>query len=221
MSLLRAEADQVSHQDVDTNSSSLLSPDDGEIHIRPGSPSDIPFLLAIESASDELFRTIDMAAIPDSPAPEHTHYLDYILANHTWVAIATCKATSPSTTNTLAPVAFIQVDTSSVSSDSDTPSTAFIRQVSVAPSHARRGIGARLVAHVERWAKESGCAALDLTTFEHVPWNRRYYERLGFRVLEERELEMEGYGFVRGVLEDERRDDVLARWERVGMRKEL
>jgi len=57
---------------------------------------------------------------------------------------------------------------------------AHIEQVSVAPSHARRGLGAALIDHL---AAVTG-RPLTLTTFRDVPWNAPYYERLGFRVFE-------------------------------------
>ena len=58
---------------------------------------------------------------------------------------------------------------------------AHIEQVSVAPSHARRGLGAALIDHL---AAVTDAPALTLTTFRDVPWNAPYYERLGFRVFE-------------------------------------
>jgi len=60
---------------------------------------------------------------------------------------------------------------------------AHIEQVSVRPAFSRRGIGRRLVDRVDHWARERGLDGLTLTTFSDVPWNRPYYERLGFRVL--------------------------------------
>jgi GNAT superfamily N-acetyltransferase len=58
---------------------------------------------------------------------------------------------------------------------------AHVGQVSVAPSHARRGLGAALIDHLVATA---GRPALTLTTFRDVAWNAPYYERLGFRVLD-------------------------------------
>jgi GNAT superfamily N-acetyltransferase len=53
---------------------------------------------------------------------------------------------------------------------------AHVEQVSVAPSHARRGLGAALIDHLG--------TPVTLTTFRDVPWNAPYYERLGFTVVE-------------------------------------
>lgn len=58
-----------------------------------------------------------------------------------------------------------------------------VEQVSVAPAHARRGIGAALVDHLAAVAAAEGRAALTLTTFRDVPWNAPYYRRLGFAVV--------------------------------------
>jgi ribosomal protein S18 acetylase RimI-like enzyme len=65
---------------------------------------------------------------------------------------------------------------------------AHIEQVSVRPSHARRGIGRMLVDHVARWAADEGMAATTLTKFADVPWNAPLYERIGFRRLRDEEL---------------------------------
>jgi GNAT superfamily N-acetyltransferase len=61
---------------------------------------------------------------------------------------------------------------------------AHIEQVSVAPSHARRGIGAALIEHLATIAQREERAALTLTTFRDVPWNAPYYQRLGFTIVE-------------------------------------
>ena len=61
---------------------------------------------------------------------------------------------------------------------------AHIEQVSVAPAHARRGLGAALVDHLAAVAGVRGRPAVTLTTFRDVPWNAPYYERLGFTVVE-------------------------------------
>ena len=58
---------------------------------------------------------------------------------------------------------------------------AHIEQVSVAPAHARRGIGAALVGQVEVWGRSRGAPATTLTTFRDVAWNGPYYARLGYR----------------------------------------
>jgi GNAT superfamily N-acetyltransferase len=63
-----------------------------------------------------------------------------------------------------------------------------LHEIDVHPDHSRRGLGAMLIEHVSKWAKEQGAAGLSLTTYRHVPWNAPFYERMGFRVLEDAEL---------------------------------
>jgi GNAT superfamily N-acetyltransferase len=58
---------------------------------------------------------------------------------------------------------------------------AHIEEVCVAPSHARRRVGAALIEHLAAIARSEGRAALTLTTFRDVPWNAPYYQRLGSR----------------------------------------
>jgi GNAT superfamily N-acetyltransferase len=58
---------------------------------------------------------------------------------------------------------------------------AHLYQVSVLPSHGRRGLGRALVLHVASWARQAGLAALTLTTFRHLPFNGPFYEGLGFK----------------------------------------
>ena len=57
---------------------------------------------------------------------------------------------------------------------------AYVEQIDVAPSHARRGIGAGLLDAVADLARARGWPALTLSTFKDVPFNAPYYARLGF-----------------------------------------
>jgi GNAT superfamily N-acetyltransferase len=61
-------------------------------------------------------------------------------------------------------------------------------QVSVRPDHQGEGAGRALVDATGAWAAARGLAALTLTTFADVPWNRPLYEHLGFRVLADDEI---------------------------------
>ena len=55
-----------------------------------------------------------------------------------------------------------------------------IREFDVHPRFQRRGIGAGLVRACQVDARNSGFAALTLTTFRDVPWNGPFYTRMGF-----------------------------------------
>jgi GNAT superfamily N-acetyltransferase len=59
-----------------------------------------------------------------------------------------------------------------------------IKEMSVDPAHARRGLGSRLVQAVIDAAIDRGFAGLTLTTFKNVPWNGPFYEKMGFSVVD-------------------------------------
>lgn len=61
-------------------------------------------------------------------------------------------------------------------------------ELSVCPSHGRRGLGRMLTLAVCDWAKHAGYEAVTLSTFRDIPWNRPFYERLGFHALAEEDL---------------------------------
>jgi GNAT superfamily N-acetyltransferase len=78
-----------------------------------------------------------------------------------------------------------------------------IEELAVARSHARQGLASALIDAVDAWARRHGLAALTLTTFRDVAWNRPLYERRGFRVLDDDDItdglrakvvEEEGFG---------------------------
>jgi len=79
--------------------------------------------------------------------------------------------------------------------------TAHLEEIDVLPAYGRRGLGTRLVTEVCAWAASAGCNSVTLTTFNDVPWNRPFYERLGFRVVPGPQLS----AALRAITEDERR----------------
>jgi GNAT superfamily N-acetyltransferase len=62
-----------------------------------------------------------------------------------------------------------------------------VEEVSVDRAHGGRGHATALLDEVVRWASSLGFAAVTLTTFRDVPWNRPFYERRGFGVVPEPE----------------------------------
>ena len=58
-----------------------------------------------------------------------------------------------------------------------------IREFSVHPDHQGQGIGGVLLRAAEIDARNSGFAALTLTTFVDVPWNGPFYARHGFETV--------------------------------------
>jgi len=93
---------------------------------------------------------------------------------------------------------------------------AHLDELDVHPAHGQRGLGAALVEAVCDWARASGYRAITLTTLRDIPWNAPWYQRLGFRVLEENELSQA----LHDLLQEEIQRGLPAH-KRVVMRREL
>ncbi|MCT2582873.1 GNAT family N-acetyltransferase [Actinophytocola gossypii] len=137
--------------------------------IRLAGRADLAVLREIERAAGEPFRDIGMAEIADDEPLTLDELAGYQADGRAWVYVDGAH-----------PVAYLLV--------APVDGHAHVEQVSVHPSHARRGIGARLLGAAERWAVARGITTVSLTTFTDVPWNAPYYARLGFTVLPDRDL---------------------------------
>jgi GNAT superfamily N-acetyltransferase len=162
--------------------------------IRPARPADLLALREVERAAGAPFRELGMAAVADDEPPTIAELAAYQRDGRAWVVPDAADR----------PVAYLLVGA--------VDGNAHIEQVSVHPSHARLGLGRALLETAARWAARRGLAALTLTTFADVPWNAPYYERLGFRVLNDLEIT----SGLRRIEEHEARRG-LARWPRVTM----
>jgi GNAT superfamily N-acetyltransferase len=131
--------------------------------IRPARLDDGNSLQGIELAAGARFRDVGFADVADHDPTSVDELARYATAGRSWVATHTGDI----------PVGYVVVDV--------VDGNAHIEQVSVAPSHARRGIGAALIDQVEAWGRAQGAPATTLTTFGDVAWNGPYYARLGYR----------------------------------------
>lgn len=135
--------------------------------IRLAEEKDIPHLYDLEQQANTLFLpygiTFDGVFISDDEYRDHIHF------RRLWVAVTADDQ----------PVGI------AIASTLD--DNAHLDELGVHPAHGRRGLGSALVETVCGWAKESGFTSITLTTLRHIPWNTPYYEKLGFRVLEENE----------------------------------
>lgn len=136
-------------------------------------PVHLAKLPRIESAAAEIF--------PEDMIPAEVK--DYVLTleefesalakNHLWTAVTLDNQ----------PVGFAFVLVKGKS--------AMLAELDVDPEHQRKGIGRKLVQAVINWARGEGFKNLTLTTFRNVPWNAPFYEKMGFRPLNEAELTVE------------------------------
>jgi GNAT superfamily N-acetyltransferase len=137
--------------------------------IRAPRPDELEALRTIERAAGNTFRAVGMDDIAEHEPAAAEELAAYLEAGRAWVV---CEEDVP--------VGYALVDV--------VDEEAHLEQLSVRPESGRRGLGAALLGHVCRWARDKGFGAVTLTTFEHVPWNAPYYGRHGFRVLADDEL---------------------------------
>jgi GNAT superfamily N-acetyltransferase len=130
--------------------------------IRAPHPTELERLREIDRETGPAFAAIGMREVADHDPPPVAELEGYRAAGRALVAVDERDE----------PVAYLIWST--VGGD------AFVEQVSVAPSHARRGIGAALIDHLGHLTG----LPVALTTFRDVPWNAPYYSRLGFGVIE-------------------------------------
>ena len=128
--------------------------------------AELETLRGIEREAGRAFAAIGMAEIAAADPPAIADLEVYRAGGRAWVAVDAFDQ----------PVAYL------LSSSVDR--CAHIEQVSVAPTYARRGLGAALIEYLAAVAAVDGRPALTLTTFRDVPWNAPYYARLGFVVID-------------------------------------
>lgn len=133
--------------------------------IRAPRRDELEALVEIERRAGALFATVGMPEIAHDDPGSDAELEPFRASGRAWVAVDADDR----------PIAYL------ISSVVD--GCAHVEQVSVAPAHARRGLGAALVDRLAAVAAAEGRPALTLTTFRDVPWNAPYYERLGFRVV--------------------------------------
>lgn len=66
--------------------------------------------------------------------------------------------------------------------------SAHFEQLSVVPEHQGKSVGSMLLTQAVQWAESKGFKTLTLSTFSAVPWNKPFYERKGFVVMDESEM---------------------------------
>ena len=134
--------------------------------IRPALPSELELAVDIDRDACTAFGELDSALDVELPA-EHPYALaeiarwnEILRAGHLFFA---CSPGGE-------PVGFAALCL--------VDGIPFLDQLSVRRAAMRRGVGRSLMALAQRWSAPKG--QLWLTTYGHVPWNRPWYERLGF-----------------------------------------
>lgn len=164
--------------------------------VRAARYDELEKLREIERAAGELFRGAGMHAVANDEPLSIAELAVFQGDGRAWVFADEADE----------PVAYLLVDV--------VDGNAHVEQVSVRPTHGRQGLGSALLEAAAAWAEASALPALTLTTYRDVPWNAPYYERLGFRAVDEAQMTP---GLLR--VRDEETARGLARWPRVAMRR--
>jgi len=130
-------------------------------HIRPARADEIDRVRDIERISASRFLGTDRAELADDEPTDAATLAARIGQGGLLVAV-----------DAQVPAAFVMFR--------EVEGCAYVEQIDVLPSHARRGIGADLLEAVAKLARARGWPALTLSTFKDVPFNAPYYARLGF-----------------------------------------
>lgn len=133
--------------------------------IRLAQPDELPLLAAIERRAAARFGPDDLPPQLRGDTLPLTCLQRAQAAGLLWVAVAADAS----------PAGFLAAEAAGAA--------LHIREVSVIPEQGGQGLGRALLEAARRHGQEAGFAALTLTTFGHLPWNRPFYERLGFRVV--------------------------------------
>jgi GNAT superfamily N-acetyltransferase len=128
--------------------------------VRPARPQDLAHLEAIENAADSLLVDL-LRPVRWDPAPTGDE-----------------RAAMPG---------FVLVVSESIDGDAvgfvhvvEVDGHAHLEQLSVLPSHTRRGLGRALVDAAKAAAVQRGYQWMTLRTYADVPWNAPFYSTCGF-----------------------------------------
>jgi len=134
------------------------------VWLRPARPHEIS---VAEDIDDDASRIYADAGLPLDLPPPHP-FLQAERAR--WAEAAAAHRLLFACRGDGQPVGFSSVDTLDGHPHLD--------QISVRPEAMRQGIGRMLLERALRWSTREG--QLWLTTYDHLPWNRPWYERFGF-----------------------------------------
>ena len=167
--------------------------------IRESRPADAALLPAIERSAGQVFLTIpDLAWIADDDIQSVDMHLKLISDGYSLVAVNGQDV----------PVGFLNAERQG--------NALHILELSVGLTFQGQSIGSMLVRRAIADAKRQGLSAITLTTFRNVAWNRPFYEKLGFRTVNEIDLPL----YLQSILDCEVRSGLL-REERCAMRLAL
>lgn len=131
--------------------------------IRLAESEDAEVLPAVERSAGLRFRSIpELAFLADGDDMSADSHRRYIAQGTEWVAVSETRDI----------VGFLAAEM--IGRD------LHIWEIAVRTDVQNQGIGRRLIEVACAFARQRGFGSLTLTTFNHVPWNAPWYQRLGF-----------------------------------------
>ena len=177
-------------------------PPPSSVTVRLANPDEIDLLVAIDDDAGQLYGlsglTVPLTSGDAFVVAERARWLESARCGRAFVAVDAVGSG----------VGFAALDA--------VDGHPYLDQLSVRFAAMRRGIGRQLLGQAVDWARRQGGDALWLTTWEHLPYNRPFYEREGFVTVPEAEC---GPG-VRHHLAEQRRW-LPAPERRIAMRRPL
>ncbi len=146
------------------------NPDSAAASIRLARSTDLPGIPGIEQAAGVRFSATDLPLALRYRVTAMQDLQAALLDERLWLA-----EVDPAT-----PAGYAMADT--------VDGEGYLVEVDVLPRFGRQGIGALLVRAVAAWATDRHFSHLYLITFRHVPWNRPFYENLGFTAIPQRQI---------------------------------
>jgi GNAT superfamily N-acetyltransferase len=147
------------------------SDDSGMVAIRPALPSEIDVLNAIDDNATTLYAEYGM---PIELGHDHAFVRNELAR---WLRSTELGRAFLAVDEKGMGVGFAALDM--------VDGEPYLDQLAVRVAAMRRGIGGRLLARSADWARAAGGSAIWLTTYDHVHFNRLYYERHGYVVMPE------------------------------------
>lgn len=139
--------------------------------IRAINPLDIEKLIEIEKSAAQVFINIpELAWIAKSPVLSADTHLELIINAYSFAIVSEQDQ----------PVGFLYAKKQG--------QDLYIIEMDVCRDFQKQGIGRQLIEYAIDYAKQNDFVSLSLTTFAHVVWNRPFYEKLGFQMINQCDL---------------------------------
>ena len=152
------------------------------IKLRMNAVSEIRIRLAQPSDRDALARMRE-ALWPNSSAEEHLREVIEILAGKALLTMPLVILVAEASNRTL--VGFLEVDLRSHADGCDpVRPVGYLEGWYVAEEHRHRGIGKKLLAAGEDWARSHGCQEIASDTWINNEVSQRVHEALGYEVVD-------------------------------------